>query len=288
MQNDSTSPQGRIHALDGEVALVTGGGRGFGRAIAEALARQGAKVIIVSRTAAQVEDAAAAIRAAGGEAIGIPCDVTDRAQVEATVAAATARFGPITILVNNAGIPGPFGPIAETDPDDWWKALTIHLYAPLLFAHAVLPAMQARGGGRIINVASRAAIMFQPGLSAYVVGKTAQVQWAAHLDAEARDKGVRVFAIQPGDAPTEFAHATLRNDSAQKHLGGMLGVLGEWIETIDPAPVLAKCGDRVVELASGRWDGLAGRYLDVDWDWDETLAKGDTAAPAAATPPGAR
>jgi NAD(P)-dependent dehydrogenase (short-subunit alcohol dehydrogenase family) len=281
---DSISSRSMARPLEVEVALVTGGGRGFGRAIAEALAGAGAKVAIVSRTAAQVEAAAAAIREAGGEALGLPCDVTDRGQAEAAVAAVAARFGPVTILVNNAGTPGPFGPIAETDPDDWWRALTLHLYAPLLFAHAVLPGMLARGGGRIINVASRAAIMFQPGLSAYVVGKTAQVQWAAHLDAETREAGVRVFAIQPGDAPTEFAHATLRDDGAQKHLGGMLGVLGEWVATIDPAPVLAKCGARVVELASGDWDGLAGRYLDVDWDWAETLAAGDVPVTPVAPP----
>ena len=282
MQNDSISSQDRTKSLADRVAIVTGGGRGFGRAISEALAHAGAAVAVISRTAAQVEEVANAIEAAGGRAIGIPCDVTNREQVEAAVATVAERLGPVTILVNNAGIPGPFGPIADTDPDDWWRALTIHLYAPLLFAHAVLPGMQARGRGRIINVASRAAIMFQPGLSAYVVGKTAQVQWAAHLDAEEKDKGIRVFAIQPGDAPTEFAHATLRNDSAQKHLGGMLGVLGEWVATIDPAPVLAKCGTRVVELASGEWDGLAGRYLDVDWDWAETLKTAEAEAPATA------
>jgi NAD(P)-dependent dehydrogenase (short-subunit alcohol dehydrogenase family) len=262
-----------LSRLDGEVALVTGGGRGFGRAICEALAAAGASVGIIARSRGQIEEVAAAIEAAGGKAIAIPCDVTDRAQVADAVAAVERRFGPVTFLVNNAGIAGPYGPIADTDPDAWWAAQKVHLYAPMLFTSAVLPGMLARGGGRIVNVASRAAIMFQPGLSAYVVGKASQVKLTEHLDAETRDKGVRAFAIQPGDAPTDFAFATINDPGAKEHLPGMIELLGKWVEDVDPAPVLAKCADKVVEIAQGRWDRVAGQYLDVDWDWAETKAE---------------
>jgi len=259
-----------VGRLEGEVAIVTGGGRGFGRAIATALAEAGAAVGVIARSRGQIEDVAAEIEAAGGNAIAVPCDVTDRAQVAQAVATVEKRFGPVTFLVNNAGVAGPYGPIAETDPDVWWNAQKVHLYAPLLFSSAVLPGMLGKGGGRIVNIASRAAIMFQPGLSAYVVGKASQVKLTEHLDAETKEKGVRVFAIQPGDAPTEFAHQTINDAGAREHLPGMLEILGKWVDEVDPAPVLAKCGAKVVEIAQGRWDRVAGQYLDVDWDWSET------------------
>ena len=113
--------------LAGEVALVTGGGRGFGRAIAMQLAEAGAAVGVIARSRDQIDEVAAAIESAGGRALAVPCDVTDRAQVADAVAAVSRRFGPVTFLVNNAGIAGPYGPIAETDPDAWWHAQKIHL-----------------------------------------------------------------------------------------------------------------------------------------------------------------
>ncbi len=263
--------------LNTQVALVTGAGRGFGRAIAEALAAAGAAVALLARSGAEVEQVAAGIRERGGRALALRADVTSRAEREAAMAATVGVFGEVTLLVNNAGTAGPFGPMTATDPDEWWAAQKVHLYAPLIAANAVLPAMLAAGSGRIINIASRAATMFQPGLSAYVVGKSAQVNWASHLDAEVKDQGVRVFALQPGDAPTAFAHGTLASAAAQQHLPGMLDILRDWVANVDPAPVLKKCGERVVALAAGRYDGLAGRYVDVDWNWDEMAATADQA-----------
>src|SRR6185503_17084171 len=125
--------------LDGQVALVTGAGRGFGRAIAERFAEEGAAVALVARSLAQIDEVANAIRATGGNAIGIRCDVTDAASVEHAAVKTEELLGPIDLLVNNAGVPGPFGPIWQVDPDEWWRSQAIHIRAPMLFMHHVLP-----------------------------------------------------------------------------------------------------------------------------------------------------
>ena len=116
--------------LEGQVALVTGAGRGFGRTIAERLAAEGAAVALLARSLAQIDEVAQAIRTGGGHAIGVRCDVTDAASVEHAVAKTGELLGPIDVLVNNAGVPGPFGPIWQVDPDDWWRAQAIHIRAP--------------------------------------------------------------------------------------------------------------------------------------------------------------
>ena len=120
-----------MRILDGQVALVTGAGRGFGRAIAERFAHEGAAVALLARSLAQIDELASAIRAAGGNAIGVRCDVTDAVSIEHAVAKTEELLGPIDLLVNNAGVPGPFGPIWQVDPDDWWRAQAIHIRAPM-------------------------------------------------------------------------------------------------------------------------------------------------------------
>src|SRR5690606_29002143 len=126
---------------EGQVALVTGAGRGFGRAIAERLAAEGASVALLSRSLAELETVAQAIRGAGGQAIGVRADVTDPVSIAHAVAKVEELLGSVDLLVNNAGVPGPFGPIWQVDPDEWWRAQAIHIRAPMLFLHHVLPGM---------------------------------------------------------------------------------------------------------------------------------------------------
>lgn len=258
--------------LEGQVALVSGAGRGFGRAIAERLAREGAQVVLLSRSVRELEEVAAAIRAHGGEALCVECDVTDRASIEGAVRAAEAGLGPIDVLVNNAGIPGPFGPIWEVDPEEWWRAQAIHIRAPMLFLHATLPGMIARGRGRVVCVSAIASRMVAPNLSAYCTGKIAQNRLVAEAGAELAGTGVAIFAIDPGFVFTQLARDTMESPEAQKYLGGMVERLRA--ASGDPAAQtdLARCAQRVLDLVSGRYDALSGGYYELPDDLDAALA----------------
>ncbi len=252
------------HPISGKAAIVTGAGRGFGRAIALALAKAGASVGLIGRTQSQLEAVCAEIEAAGGKALAVPTDVTDPGQIEAAVKAVRENFGPVATLVNNAGQAGPYGPIGNVDPMAWWRAQEIHVRAPLLFTTYVLPDMRAAGGGRIIYIVSRAGIRVEPNLSSYAIGKATAINLARHVTDGNKDYGIYVFAIQPGDAATDLASSTLADPDAQRWMPEMLEVLKEWKETSDPEPVLDNCGRVCVELLSGRHDELAGRYLDAE------------------------
>jgi 3-oxoacyl-[acyl-carrier protein] reductase len=166
--------------LTGHVALITGGGRGFGKAIAMAFAAEGAAVTITARSTKQIDHTVAEIKAAGGKAFAVPGDVTHRKDVERVVSAAHRHFGPTTLLVNNAGLAGPFGPIGTIDPDEWWSAQAVHVLGPFLYMSYVLPEMIRAKKGCIINVAR-------------VAGTRALTEQVA---AEVEPHGIRAFAIQ--------------------------------------------------------------------------------------------
>ena len=193
--------------LDGLVALVTGAGRGIGRAIALALGDAGAAVAVCARSEDEVTDVAGEIEGRGGHALAIRCDVTDRQQVESMVAAAEDAIGPVDLLVNNVGRFGPVGPLAATDPDNWWQTLEVNLRGPLYCTRAVLPGMLTRCHGRIVNVSSGVGFAAIPMLSAYVVSKTALYRLSENLAAETRGHGVTVLAIDPGLVRTAISES---------------------------------------------------------------------------------
>jgi len=187
--------------LEGQVALVTGAGRGIGRAIAFALATEGAGVVLAARTRQQLAEVAAEIRARGGRALAVPTDVTQDAAVEALVEQTIAEFGRLDVLVTAAGT-ASFGPVAGTKPADWDVMLAVNLRAVMVCCCAVLPMMIQQRRGTILNIASVAAQRFIPGAAAYAATKAGVVPWSRVLREEVRAEGVRVGVLVPGAVDT--------------------------------------------------------------------------------------
>jgi NAD(P)-dependent dehydrogenase (short-subunit alcohol dehydrogenase family) len=257
--------------LLGHVALITGSGRGIGRGIALRFAAEGAAIGLTARTKAQIDSTLEQIEAAGGKGFAIEGDATDRADVERIVRAVEERLGGPTLLVNNAGIPGPYGPVGVVDPDLWWTAQQLHILAPFLFMTAVLPGMIARRAGRILIISSPRSYRLTANLSAYSLGKAAQNRLAELIANEGQPHGVKAFALDPGSIMTEMADETMASPDAQRWVPQMVARLYELKGTQRPEDGMEWCTERCVALASGRYDALSGRYIDRTDDPDELL-----------------
>ncbi len=195
------TPATSVTAPRRPVALITGGGRGIGRLLAQALAGRGMAVGLVARSAGELAETVDLVARAGGTAAAAPADVTDRDALAGALAELRRRLGPVDLLVNNAGIVGPVGPLWLTDPQDWWTTMDVNLRGLLLTTQLVVPEMVARGRGRIINMASQAGTYRWPLVSAYSVSKAAVVKLTENLAHEVGRHGVRVFSVHPGLLP---------------------------------------------------------------------------------------
>lgn len=191
--------------LTGKVALITGGSRGIGLAIAEAYAAAGARVAVASRKQEAVDEAAAAIRRAGGEALGVAAHTGDGAAVGALVERVVEHFGGIDILVNNAATNPHFGPFLSAEDSHWDKILDVNVKGYFRVAKTCIPAMRERGGGKIINVASVAGLEPQPMMGVYCVSKAAVLMMTEVLAAEVAADNIQVNAIAPGFVKTKFS-----------------------------------------------------------------------------------
>jgi NAD(P)-dependent dehydrogenase (short-subunit alcohol dehydrogenase family) len=251
--------------LDGRVALVTGAGRGIGKAIALALSDAGASVVVCARSQDEISGTAAEIAERHGRPLAIRADVSNRHQVEKMVAQVEADMGRVDLLVNNAGSGGTVGPLAEIDPDEWWHTLEVNLRGPLYCSRAVLPGMLARGDGRIVNVASGAGLVPKPMLSAYAVSKAALIRLSENLAVETRPYGVQVFAIFPGLVRTAMIEALSVDETSVKQ-----DFAASFASGADVPP--EKAGRLVAYLASGRADALTGRFVHVNADVQQMVA----------------
>jgi NAD(P)-dependent dehydrogenase (short-subunit alcohol dehydrogenase family) len=185
--------------LNGKIALVTGASRGLGEGAARALAKHGAKVMLLARDGALVEKVAGEI---GGEALA--CDVSDYAAVAEAVAATRKRLGGLDILVNNAGVIEPIADLATSDPAAWARNIQINLVGAYNVVHAVLGGMTKGGGGTIINVSSGAAHRPLEGWSAYCAGKAGLAMMTRSIALETKGRGIRIFGFSPGTIDTDM------------------------------------------------------------------------------------
>jgi NAD(P)-dependent dehydrogenase (short-subunit alcohol dehydrogenase family) len=206
-----------VHSLFGlkdKVAVITGSSRGIGRAAAEAMAELGAKVVISSRKPEPCQEVATAIRAKGGEAIVIPCNIGRRNEVEALIAETETRLGAIDILVCNAAVNPYFGPLAEIPDETFDKIMSSNVKSNLWLCNLAIPGMARRGGGAVVIVSSIAGLRGSPMLGAYGISKSADFGLARNLALEWGPKNVRVNCVAPGLIKTDFARALWENPEA--------------------------------------------------------------------------
>jgi 3-oxoacyl-[acyl-carrier protein] reductase len=193
-----------MESLQGKTALVTGAGKGIGRAVALALAAEGVKVGLVARTDADLQVLAAEIGAAGGTAATAVADVADRTAVNLAVASIQQELGPVDILINNAGI-GTFGKFLELEPEQWEHIIQVNLMGTYYVTRAVLPGMIARQTGDIINISSTAGQRGAAVTSAYSASKFAVLGLTESLMQEVRKHNIRVSALTPSTVATPLA-----------------------------------------------------------------------------------
>ena len=259
-------PDQKSHVLTGRAALVTGANRGLGLEIARAFVAAGGSVMLCARDAGPLEAAGRELAALAGKGQSVlwrTCDVTNFAQVSAVVRHAVQEFGGLQILVNNAGVYGPFGPIEDVDWTEWVRAVEINLSGSVLPTRAVLPHFKGRGYGKIIQISGGGASNPLARISAYAASKAAVVRFAETVAEECKEFKIDVNSIAPGLLNTRLLDEALAAGPdkvgalfhsrmvRQKEQGG---------SSMVPAVELA------VFLGSAASDGITGKLISALWD----------------------
>lgn len=248
--------------LEGKIVVVTGAGRGIGRAVALGLAGEGADLALASRTRDEVEETARMAAITGHRALALRADVSCREDVEAMVAAALERYGRIDILVNNAGVQGPIGRLADNDIDRWIGTVQTNLVGTFLCCRAVLPSMLKRRQGKIINLSGGGAVSPRPFFSAYGASKAAVVRLTETLAEEVREANIQVNAVAPGAVNTGMLDEVLAAGATVDETTRMKCLLQKEEGGVPPE----KVAELVIFLASDATDGMTGRLVSLSWD----------------------
>ena len=250
--------------LSNRVALVTGAGRGIGRAIALAFAAEGAKVALTARTVSELDAVVGKIRSAGGTAQALPADLSDRSVPAKVIEKVQNALGPIEILVNNAGIGSSSNPKPVADFDDafWDLSLAVNLTAPYLLCKAVLPGMLSRRWGRIITVASINSKIGSLHGAAYAASKHGVLGLTRTLAMEVAAQGITVNAICPGPVHTVMNDRRIEYDAKRRgmkfdDLANSLTPIGRRLEPEEMAPL-------AVYLASDAAASVIGQAINID------------------------
>jgi NAD(P)-dependent dehydrogenase (short-subunit alcohol dehydrogenase family) len=253
--------------MRGKMALVTGGGRGIGRAIAASFAAAGATVAILARSDDEVQATATTISACGGRGIPFVADVTDLDAMQRVVGELRDNHGPVDVLVNNAGVADPQGAFWDVDLDAWWRVHEINVRGVAVTTRLVLPDMIARRAGRIISIGSDIAERPTTRNLAYASSKAAVLRFTENLALATRPHGLAVFAVSPGMVRTRLTEARWRSSEASEIDRQQSST--EW----SPPELVAQL---VLELAQGRADELTGRYIHARKDSvDQMLSRVD-------------
>lgn len=243
--------------LTGQVALVTGGGDGLGRAFALALARAGARVALTARRAEPLTETVEQVEQGGGRALAIPGDVTEPEAVARVVRTAESQLGPIDILVNNAGVLGPLGYDWQVAPEDWWRTFEVNVLGAFRCAREVLAGMVMRKRGRIVNISSGAGFSRLPQMGAYCATKAALTQWTKTLAEDTRAHGIAVFALHPGFVRTTSMAASVTSPDAPRAVQDTFHAL----VSQGRATPIERVTQMLLFLVSERADALSGRFI---------------------------
>jgi NAD(P)-dependent dehydrogenase (short-subunit alcohol dehydrogenase family) len=246
--------------------VITGGSLGLGRALAEAFVRAGDHLVLCARTSGPLEKAAhelIALAQPGQKILVQPCDVSDEGQVRALADFTARELGPCGVLVNNAGVQGPIGPLDEVDWAEWKRAIEIDLCGVALPCRAFIPQMKRRGSGKIINLSGGGATKPRPFYSAYAAAKTAVVRLTETLGEELRSFQIDVNAIAPGPVKTRMTAETI---AAGPEKAGAVAHAAALRHNREGGSAAERAAELCVFLASAESNGISGRLISARWD----------------------